>query len=182
MARCSGAGMITDVGTSDRNCFLRFNFTRYNIKYYTASTENLQKVYYLLVSIAVPNQPGKGTASASFTLPKELVVAIERKARSELTNKSDIIRRALMNYLTAGEREEVLREMGIDKYEDINTWNLSLNDKAPTSSSDEDIADAVAAIPSAERAAREGRKIPILTRKPKAGVPNAGKGDPSHVS
>jgi metal-responsive CopG/Arc/MetJ family transcriptional regulator len=59
----------------------------------------------------MPNAPHENTVSTSFTLPRELLEAIEHRAKGEMTNKSDLIRRALMNYLTEDERVSVLREM-----------------------------------------------------------------------
>jgi Arc/MetJ-type ribon-helix-helix transcriptional regulator len=55
----------------------------------------------------MPNQPKPGTVATSFTLPKDLLDAVEALAAKEMTNKSDIIRRALMNYLSPAEREAV---------------------------------------------------------------------------
>lgn len=52
----------------------------------------------------MPNQPSPATIATSFTLPRGLLDLVEREARRKLTNKSDIIRQALMNYLTPGER------------------------------------------------------------------------------
>lgn len=55
----------------------------------------------------MPNQPGENTVATSFTLPRDLLEAVEAHAAKEMTNKSDIIRRALMNYLSPAEREQV---------------------------------------------------------------------------
>jgi metal-responsive CopG/Arc/MetJ family transcriptional regulator len=55
--------------------------------------------------------PAENTVSTSFTLPRGLMEAIEHKSKIEMTNKSEQIRRALMNYLTTDERAQVLREM-----------------------------------------------------------------------
>jgi len=60
----------------------------------------------------MPNQPAKNTASTSFTLPGALLRLVETKARQKMTNKSDIIRQALMNYLTSGEKAWVMQQMG----------------------------------------------------------------------
>ena len=62
---------------------------------------------YTLVVMA--NSPHPETITVSFTLPRSLSDAVERKARAALTNKSDIIRRALLAYLPASEAEEILR-------------------------------------------------------------------------
>jgi metal-responsive CopG/Arc/MetJ family transcriptional regulator len=59
----------------------------------------------------MPNAPAENTVSTSFTLPRELLEAIEYRAKVEMTNKSELIRRALMNYLTTEERANVLKEI-----------------------------------------------------------------------
>jgi metal-responsive CopG/Arc/MetJ family transcriptional regulator len=59
----------------------------------------------------MPNAPAENTVSTSFTLPRGLMEAIEQRSKIEMTNKSELIRRALMNYLTTDERAQVLREM-----------------------------------------------------------------------
>lgn len=59
----------------------------------------------------MPNQPAPNTVTASFTLPRELFDAVETESKRKMTNKSDIIRRALMNYLSPAERAKVEAEM-----------------------------------------------------------------------
>lgn len=59
----------------------------------------------------MPNAPAENTVSTSFTLPRELMHVIESRAKSEGMNKSELIRRALLNYLSAEERAHVLNEM-----------------------------------------------------------------------
>ncbi len=59
----------------------------------------------------MPNAPAENTVSTSFTLPRELMQAIEHRADAEGMNKSELIRRALLNYLSAEERAHVLNEM-----------------------------------------------------------------------
>jgi hypothetical protein len=66
----------------------------------------------------MPNQPGENTVATSFTLPRALLQALQRKAKIEMTNQSDIVRRALMNYLPESERASVLREL--DGHAEIN--------------------------------------------------------------
>jgi Arc/MetJ-type ribon-helix-helix transcriptional regulator len=61
------------------------------------------------------NQPKESTVSTSFTLPRKLFEAVRRHAKSGMTNQSDIVRRALMNYLSPEEREAVLREINSEK-------------------------------------------------------------------
>jgi hypothetical protein len=68
---------------------------------------SLQNLFFFIIPSDVPNQPGPNTASTSFTLPSRLLDLVNSKAARELTNKSGIIRRALMNYLSPGERADV---------------------------------------------------------------------------
>ncbi len=51
----------------------------------------------------MPNQPAKDTVTVSFTLPRDLVDGVDRVAASKMTNRSDIIRRALLEFLPPGE-------------------------------------------------------------------------------
>lgn len=60
----------------------------------------------------MPNSPSPDTVTVSFTLPRPLAEAVEAMARRELTNKSDIIRRAIMAYVSESERAVILREVG----------------------------------------------------------------------
>jgi metal-responsive CopG/Arc/MetJ family transcriptional regulator len=46
----------------------------------------------------MPNSPAKDTVRISFTLPRKLNQLIEDRANAEMTNISDIIRRALRTY------------------------------------------------------------------------------------
>jgi metal-responsive CopG/Arc/MetJ family transcriptional regulator len=57
------------------------------------------------------NKPHKDTVIASFTLPRFLLKVVEEKANRAMTNKSDVIRKALMNYLEEHERQIVLKEI-----------------------------------------------------------------------
>jgi hypothetical protein len=59
----------------------------------------------------MPNSPAQNTVTVSFTLPRKLLDAVETEARLNMSNKSDVIRRALMNYLTPAERDLVLKEI-----------------------------------------------------------------------
>lgn len=56
----------------------------------------------------MPNSPNPETVTVSFTLPRELAAAVSRAARSKMTNKSDVIRQALMQYLPESERSAVM--------------------------------------------------------------------------
>ena len=66
--------------------------------------ENM-KSYYTRI---MPNQPAEDTVTASFTMPRALLDTVRSRARREMTNQSDIMRRALMNSLTPTERQQVL--------------------------------------------------------------------------
>jgi len=65
----------------------------------------------LNIPSGMANQPDPNTVATSFTLPRQLFAAVKRKAKKEMTNQSDIVRRALMNYLTPEERATVLKEI-----------------------------------------------------------------------
>ena len=71
--------------------------------------ENLQNMDFNYTLLVMANSPHPETVTVSFTLPRALSDAVDRKARTALTNKSDIIRRALLAYLPASEAEEILR-------------------------------------------------------------------------
>jgi hypothetical protein len=58
----------------------------------------------------MPNQPHAETVTVSFTLPRALADAVAQHALENLTNKSDIIRRALLRYIPAEEAEKIMRE------------------------------------------------------------------------
>ena len=59
----------------------------------------------------MPNQPGENTVTASFTMPSSLLLAVKARAKQEMTNQSDILRRALMNSLSPVERVKVMEEI-----------------------------------------------------------------------
>ena len=56
----------------------------------------------------MPNSPHPETVTVSFTLPRELAAAVTRTARAKLTNKSDVIRQELLQYLPENERAAVM--------------------------------------------------------------------------
>jgi hypothetical protein len=45
-------------------------------------------------------------------MPREMAAAVKRRAKMELTNKSDIIRRALMAYLPPTEVQRIKQSLG----------------------------------------------------------------------
>ena len=57
------------------------------------------------------NQPHPETVTVSFTLPRELAASVAMHARTNMTTKSDIIRRALLKYIPADEAEEIMRSV-----------------------------------------------------------------------
>ena len=59
----------------------------------------------------MPNQPSPDTVTVSFTLPRPLAEAVTQMARQGMTNKSDIIRRALLAYLAPDERAAIVQEV-----------------------------------------------------------------------
>lgn len=63
----------------------------------------------------MPNQPDENTVATSFTLPRALHDATVEEAKRKMTNKSDIIRRALMHYLPENESAAVLKEIAESK-------------------------------------------------------------------
>ena len=60
------------------------------------------------------NKPHAKTVTVSFTLPRSLDEAVEREARISLGNKSDIIRKALLEWLSPEDRQAVLKEIAVD--------------------------------------------------------------------
>ncbi len=82
------------------------------------------------------NQPDENTVATSFTLPRQLFAAVKRKAKSELTNQSDIVRRALMNYLPLDERRAVLKEIGESGVDFERTKPVKYKISRPSSASD----------------------------------------------
>jgi hypothetical protein len=56
----------------------------------------------------MPNQPAPQTITVSFTLPRELGAVVDRYAKRQMTNKSDIIRRALLAYIPQEEAERIM--------------------------------------------------------------------------
>jgi hypothetical protein len=57
-------------------------------------------------------KPYQNTVTISFTLPRVLNDAIKTRARLEMTNASDLIRRALMNYISPQEKSAVIASVG----------------------------------------------------------------------
>lgn len=55
----------------------------------------------------MPNQRRAGVVNVSFTMPRALADALDQRARMEMTNKSDVVRRAIMAALTDEQREQL---------------------------------------------------------------------------
>lgn len=58
--------------------------------------------------MGMANQPSPETVTVSFTLPRGLAEAVAHQAKKKLTNKSDIIRRALLAYIPPDEAEAIM--------------------------------------------------------------------------
>jgi metal-responsive CopG/Arc/MetJ family transcriptional regulator len=62
----------------------------------------------------MPNQRASGIVNVSFSMPGEMANALERRAKMEMTNKSEIVRRAIMAFLTPQEvasiKQSIVRE------------------------------------------------------------------------
>ena len=55
----------------------------------------------------MPNKRAAGIVNVSFTMPAAMAERLEAMARRDLTNKSEIVRRAIMNFLTPAEVEAI---------------------------------------------------------------------------
>jgi hypothetical protein len=60
---------------------------------------------------AVANQRAAGIINVSFTMPAKMAAALERRARQDMTNKSEIVRRAIMAYLPENEAKALLESV-----------------------------------------------------------------------
>jgi len=59
----------------------------------------------------MPNQRKAGIVNVSFTMPAALAEALEARARAEMTNKSEVVRRALLASLSPEEADRVRRSV-----------------------------------------------------------------------
>ena len=75
----------------------------------------------------MPNQPAQDTITISFTMPRHLDEAVEARAKAEMTNKSDIIRRALKHWLGTEELRPG-RPREIAKYPPIGKGGYEVNE------------------------------------------------------
>jgi metal-responsive CopG/Arc/MetJ family transcriptional regulator len=57
------------------------------------------------------NSPHPETVTVSFTLPRQLSEAVNAMAKREMTNKSDIIRRAILAYLPSEQTAQIILEV-----------------------------------------------------------------------
>jgi metal-responsive CopG/Arc/MetJ family transcriptional regulator len=57
------------------------------------------------------NSPHPETVTVSFTLPRQLSDAVNAMAKREMTNKSDIIRRAILAYLPSEQSAQIVQEV-----------------------------------------------------------------------
>ena len=75
----------------------------------------IAELFFLMDLWGVPGQPHPNTITVSFTLPRQLADAVTSHAAVKLTNKSEIIRRALMEYLEPEERERIISAVVRDR-------------------------------------------------------------------
>jgi metal-responsive CopG/Arc/MetJ family transcriptional regulator len=61
------------------------------------------------------NQRAKNIVVVSFTMPQTMAALLEQRAAMELTNRSDVVRRAVMAYLSPDERASILKSFGKSK-------------------------------------------------------------------
>lgn len=61
----------------------------------------------------MPNQRGHGIVNVSFTMPSQMAAALDRRAQAEMTNKSEIVRRAIMAFLPAAEVQAIKASLTI---------------------------------------------------------------------
>jgi Arc/MetJ-type ribon-helix-helix transcriptional regulator len=78
------------------------------IEYYTHRKKKIAKSEKILYPWGMANSPHPQTVTVSFTLPKQLSAAVDKRARQSLTNRSDIIRRALLAYLPRDEADSIM--------------------------------------------------------------------------
>jgi metal-responsive CopG/Arc/MetJ family transcriptional regulator len=55
----------------------------------------------------MPGQRAEGIVNVSFTMPAEIAAALEKRARHDMTNKSEIVRRAILAYLPPEEASRI---------------------------------------------------------------------------
>lgn len=74
----------------------------------------------------MPNQRAAGIVNVSFTMPLRMARALESRARAELTNKSEIVRRAIMAYLPADEVAAIMSSVLNNAPSEIKSKKASL--------------------------------------------------------
>jgi Arc/MetJ-type ribon-helix-helix transcriptional regulator len=55
----------------------------------------------------MPNQRARGIVNVSFSMPAEMARALDERAKREMTNKSEIVRRAVMAFLPALDADRI---------------------------------------------------------------------------
>jgi len=56
----------------------------------------------------MPNKRAAGIVNVSFTMPASMAEMLESRARRDMTNKSEIVRRAIMGYLSPSETASIM--------------------------------------------------------------------------
>lgn len=59
----------------------------------------------------MPNQRAAGIVNVSFSMPQSMADTLESRARIEMTNRSEIVRRAVMAYLSPSERARIQQSL-----------------------------------------------------------------------
>lgn len=59
----------------------------------------------------MPGQRRHGITNVSFTMPEKMAEALDQRARAEMTNKSELVRRAVLAFLSPSEAAEIRRSV-----------------------------------------------------------------------
>ena len=59
------------------------------------------------------NSPHPETVTVCFTLPRQLAEAVNALAKRKMTNKSDIIRRAILDYLPSEQSAQIVEDVAL---------------------------------------------------------------------
>jgi Arc/MetJ-type ribon-helix-helix transcriptional regulator len=59
----------------------------------------------------MPGQRRNGITNVSFTMPEKMAEALDQRARAEMTNKSELVRRAVLAFLSPSEVDAIRRSV-----------------------------------------------------------------------
>lgn len=125
MACWRAAGMATEQGEFSSAFFLRLDvllFTRFmagwlwcRFQYDVILFDIIRTARKILRNVKknytlpdMPSQRAAGIVNVSFTMPAGMKRALEARARRDMTNKSEIVRRAIMAYLPPAEASAIM--------------------------------------------------------------------------